>query len=116
LASGIATIFAGIGLFDAWSIPLLFALMGFGSGMASPSRDLMVRAATPKGSSGKVFGLVYSGIDCGSATGPILFGLFMDWKSPQIIFYGIAFFQIIAIFVAAQLNTINNAKLAASPN
>ncbi|SMC32132.1 MFS transporter [Polynucleobacter kasalickyi] len=116
LASGIATIFAGIGLFDAWSIPLLFALMGFGSGMASPSRDLMVRAATPKGSSGKVFGLVYSGIDCGSATGPILFGLFMDWKSPQIIFYGIAFFQIIAIFVASQLNTINNAKLAAQPN
>lgn len=115
LASGIATIFAGAGLFAAWSIPLLFALMGFGSGMASPSRDLMVRAATPKGSSGKVFGLVYSGIDCGSATGPILFGLFMDWKSPEIIFYGIAFFQIIAIFVAAQLNTLNNAKLAASP-
>lgn len=116
LASGIATIFAGAGLFAAWSIPLLFALMGFGSGMASPSRDLMVRAATPKGSSGKVFGLVYSGIDCGSATGPILFGLFMDWKSPEIIFYGIAFFQIIAIFVAAQLNTLNNAKLVARTN
>jgi len=116
LASGIATIFAGFGFFAAWSIPLLFAIMGFGSGMASPSRDLMVRAATPKGSSGKVFGLVYSGIDCGSATGPILFGLFMDWKSPEIIFYGIAFFQIIAIFVASQLNSHNLARLSAQPN
>ena len=111
LASGIATIIAGTGIFAAWSVPLLFVLMGFGSGMAAPARDLMVRAATPKGSSGKVFGVVYSGIDCGSATGPILFGLFMDWKSPEIIFYSVAILQIVAIFVAAQLNTINNAKL-----
>lgn len=114
-ASGVAAVFAGLGLFDSWSVPIIFALMGFGSGMAAPARDLMVRAATPKGSSGKVFGVVYSGIDCGSATGPILFGLFMDWKNPEVIFYAIAFFQIIAIFVAMQLNSINSTNLSKSP-
>ena len=116
LVSGVMAIIAGVGVFPGWCVPIIFALMGFGSGMAGPARDLMVRAATPPGASGRVFGMVYSGIDLGSATGPILFGLIMDWKNPQMIFYAIAFFQLGAILVASQLNRYNlNHQMSLKP-
>ena len=116
LVSGVMAIIAGVGVFPGWCVPIIFALMGFGSGMAGPARDLMVRAATPPGASGRVFGMVYSGIDLGSATGPILFGLIMDWKNPQMIFYAIAFFQLGAILVASQLNRYNlNYQMSLKP-
>jgi MFS family permease len=112
LISGVMAIVTGMGIFPGWTVPVLFALMGFGGGMAGPARDLMVRAGTPKGASGRVFGLVYSGIDFGAASGPVLFGLFMDWKSPEIIFYSIAVLQLIAVLVAHLLNQHNKNKLA----
>jgi predicted MFS family arabinose efflux permease len=112
LISGVMAIVTGLGIFPGWTVPVLFALMGFGGGMAGPARDLMVRAGTPKGASGRVFGLVYSGIDFGAASGPVLFGLFMDWKSPEIIFYSIAVLQLIAVLVAHLLNQHNKNKLA----
>ena len=111
IISGVMSIVAGLGVFPGWTVPIIFALMGFGGGMAGPARDLMVRAGTPKGASGRVFGLVYSGIDFGAASGPVLFGLFMDWKSPESIFYSIAILQLIAVFVAHLLNQ-HNKKLA----
>jgi MFS family permease len=110
--SGVVAIITGLGIFPGWTVPILFALMGFGGGMAGPARDLMVRAGTPKGASGRVFGLVYSGIDFGAASGPLLFGLFMDWKSPEIIFYSIAALQLIAVLVAHLLNQYNKNKAA----
>ena len=112
LISGVMAIVTGMGIFPGWTVPVLFALMGFGGGMAGPARDLMVRAGTPKGASGRVFGLVYSGIDFGAASGPVLFGLFMDWKSPEIIFYSIAVLQLIAVVVAHLLNQHNKNKLS----
>ncbi|HEX8740959.1 MAG TPA: MFS transporter, partial [Casimicrobiaceae bacterium] len=55
-----------------------FALAGFSIGVTSPSRDLIVRNATPKGASGRVYGFVYSGLDTGSMLGPLWFGLMLD--------------------------------------
>jgi MFS family permease len=107
IISGLMAVVTGLAIFPGWTMPVIFALMGFGGGMAGPARDLMVREGTPKGASGRVFGLVYSGVDVGSATGPLLFGLFMDWKSPEIIFYSIAVLQILAVIVAYQLNNYN---------
>ena len=46
-------------------------LAGAASGITTPSRDMLVRAATPKGASGRVFGFVYSGLDLGSALIPL---------------------------------------------
>lgn len=105
--SGLMAVVTGLAIFPGWTVPLIFALMGFGGGMTGPARDLMVRAGVPKGASGRVFGLVYSGIDVGSASGPLLFGLFMDWKSPHLIFFAIAAFQLLAIAVSHQLNQHN---------
>ncbi|MEK7836871.1 MAG: MFS transporter, partial [candidate division NC10 bacterium] len=52
------------------TLPLLAVMMtltGFCLGVTSPSRDMLVRAATPPGASGKVYGFVYSGLDLGSS-------------------------------------------------
>ncbi len=56
---------------------------GFLQGATTPSRDLIVRGAAPKGASGRVFGFVYSGLDAGSALAPVLIGLLLDHGRPD---------------------------------
>jgi MFS family permease len=67
-------------------LPLL-ALTGAAGGLTNPSRDMIVRSATPPGASGKVFGFVYSGLDVGSFLAPPLFGFLMSSGMPTIIFW-----------------------------
>lgn len=67
---------AGAG--PSWMALPLMGLIGLCSGVAGPSRDLMIRAAAPQGATGRVYGVVYSGLDSGLALGPLLFGLVMD--------------------------------------
>jgi len=57
---------------------VLVVLAGLCSGVAAPSRDMLVRRVTPKGATGSVYGLVYSGMDVGMALGPVFFGLMLD--------------------------------------
>lgn len=67
-------------------LPLL-ALAGAAGGLTGPSRDMIVRNATPPGASGKVFGFVYSGLDVGSFLAPPTFGFLMTAGVPVIIFW-----------------------------
>jgi len=62
------------------------ALAGFASGTTTPSRDMLVRGATPPGSTGKVFGFVYSGLDLGAAVTPPILGVFIDHGAPRQVF------------------------------
>lgn len=78
---------------------IAFAIIGFMYGVVFPSRELLVRAATPKGASGRVFGFVYSGMDFGSAMTPILFGWFVDTGIPRSAFLCVAVFWAISIAV-----------------
>lgn len=90
----------------ALPLPVLFgavALAGLASGVTSPSRDMLVRAATPRGSSGKVFGFVYSGLDLGSSTGPLIFGALMDHGAPRAVFLAIALLMLLTIFTVVQV-------------
>jgi MFS family permease len=68
----------------------LFAAIGCAVGSTGPSRDLIVRSATPKGASGRVYGFVYSGLDIGSTVGPIWFGLMLDHAMARGLFFAIA--------------------------
>ncbi len=68
-------------------LPILLALAGAAGGVTNPSRDMIVRNATPPGASGKVFGFVYSGLDIGSFVAPPLFGLLMGAGLPAVIFW-----------------------------
>ena len=67
-------------------LPLL-ALAGAAGGATGPSRDMIVRGATPPGASGKVFGFVYSGLDIGSFLAPPFFGWLMGAGYPAMIFW-----------------------------
>jgi MFS family permease len=90
----------GAAVLPGWLALPLMALIGFFSGVAGPSRDLMIRAAAPKNATGRVYGVVYSGLDSGLSVGPALFGLVMDAGHPGWLFAGIALFQALAIVTA----------------
>ena len=100
---GAISILIGSLLIPSAMILTLFTLMGFCVGIAGPSRDLMIRAATPKEASGRVFGIVYSGLDSGLALGPWLFGLLMDWQLTSTLFFVIAAFLLASLLTAYQV-------------
>jgi MFS family permease len=64
----------------------LMAIAGLLQGIVMPSRDLLVRAVTPPGSFGKVFGFVTSGFNIAGMVAPIVFGWMMDQGNPQAVF------------------------------
>jgi FSR family fosmidomycin resistance protein-like MFS transporter len=88
-------------------------LAGIALGMTSPSRDLLVRAATPPGASGRVFGFVYSGLDLGSSTGPLLFGWLLDHGEPRGIFFGIAAVLVLCALTVVPLRASAGGRVAA---
>jgi MFS family permease len=57
---------------------VVLAGTGFAVGIGGPSRDMMIKKATPKGATGRVYGMVYSGLDVGFAISPLVFGGLMD--------------------------------------
>jgi len=88
----------------------LFALMvvsGIGNGIIRPARDMMLRAAAPKGSTGKVFGFVSAGIAAGSAVAPIPFGYMIDIGKPAWVFYLMAIFMVVALATVAVPKKLN---------
>jgi MFS family permease len=62
-----------------------------------------VRAATPPGATGRVYGFVYSGLDVGSLSTPVLYGWLMDHDLPQNVFYVAATFNVLAMLTVLQL-------------
>lgn len=99
-AAALLALVLAAGAGPAWMALPLMALIGLCSGVAGPSRDLMIRAAAPAGATGRVYGVVYSGLDSGLAIGPLLFGLVMDAGHPGWVFAGVALFQALAIATA----------------
>ena len=93
-------------------IPVLFCAIGFGYGVLAPSRDLLVKQVTPQGVSGRVYGIVYSGIDLGAAVGPFIFGFFMDAGLPKALFIGIALFQFMIIPTVLKVTSKNKVQVA----
>jgi MFS family permease len=94
------------------SIPVVFAVMtlaGLSIGVAQPARDMLVRAATPVGATGKVFGFAYSGLDVGSAATPIVFGWLMDHGQPRTLFV------LIAILMVLTIGTVVEVRRRAAP-
>jgi MFS family permease len=78
----------------------MIAVIGLASGIAGPSRDFMVRAAAPRNATGRVYGVVYSGLDIGLSFAPLIFGTLMDIHHPAGVFVAIGVFQLLALFTA----------------
>jgi len=91
-----ASVALGVLPFTGAMVAVFFA--GLAQGCTSPSRDILVKRATPPGATGKVFGFVYSGLDAGSMSAPLLFGALLDRHAVQAIFLCIALFYALSIF------------------
>jgi len=110
LALGVAAILA-VALatlpLPRWMVLPLMTGIGFCTGVAGPSRDLLVRrVATSRfgqAAYGRVYGFVYSGLDVGLALAPIVFGVFMDHRRFAQVLIGIAMLQVLAIFTALRV-------------
>ena len=95
--------FAGVS--GAMVVPT-FALIGFVMGSTGPSRDLIVRNATPKGAAGRVYGFVYSGLDLGAMIGPVWFGVMLDHGMGREMFY------VVAVLLALAVGTVVRVRRA----
>ena len=105
LAACIA-LWMALGPVPGWAVPVLFGAMGVVSGSAGPSRDMLVKRSTPANASGRVFGVVYSGLDIGQALAPLLFGRLMDLHQHRAIWIGLAAVQGVLIVSAFQVGRV----------
>jgi MFS transporter, FSR family, fosmidomycin resistance protein len=110
IALGVSAVFALVlawGGLPAWSVIPLMACMGFGSGVAGPSRDLLVRGAATarfgKSAYGRIYGFVYSGLDVGLAATPLIFGPLLDHGRFSAALVGVAVLQCAALASAARV-------------
>ena len=95
------------GLAPGWTVPAIMAAMGFGVGIAGPSRDLLVRQAATRGTGqaayGRVYGFVYSGLDVGIALVPLIFGPMLDAGHYSPALYSVAALQVLAVITALKV-------------
>lgn len=82
---------------NGYTAAAITALAGFGTGLAGPSRDMLIKRAAPPGATGRVYGTVYSGLDLGFALAAPIFGAFMDHGHPQGVFWGAATVLILGV-------------------
>ena len=102
-ATGLAAGATLLALIAAGWIPLAaivvtIGLVGFAIGATGPSRDLIVRHATPRGAAGRVYGFVYSGLDLGGTLAPAGFGWMLDHRQGRGVLFVVAGLFVTAIF------------------
>ena len=92
-----------VGAVDLGTILLMLAMAagGMASGIIAPSRDMIVRAVTPPGSFGKVFGFVTTGFNIGGIVAPPIYGALMDHGHPRAVFVVIGVSSLVAIVTVA---------------
>ena len=111
LAAVVALMLA-LGSLAAWMVPVLFGVMGFAAGIAGPSRDLLVKRSTPENASGRVYGVVYAGLDIGQAVSPLIFGTLMDHGQYRGVLLGLALMQGVLIASAFNVRRVRRTALA----
>ena len=92
---GAAVLILAVGAVNLGPVLVVGAMgaAGFLSGMISPSRDMLVRAASPPGAFGRVFGIVTTGFNIGGTVGPLLGGWIMDHDLPRWVFFSSVVFM-----------------------
>jgi MFS family permease len=88
------------------------AAAGLGTGLAGPSRDMLIRQAAPAGATGRVYGTVYSGLDVGFAAAAPVFGALLDGGRPAAVFTGAALTLMLGVACAAAVGMAQRARPA----
>jgi MFS transporter, FSR family, fosmidomycin resistance protein len=112
-ASGVTILILAYVNFSPIFLIAMMTLTGFLNGMIMPSRDLIVRAVTPPGSFGLVFGFVSTGFAVSAVIAPPLYGWLMDQGEPRVILLCAAAFTILSLLMA---QTARPAKTPAAAN
>ena len=105
--SALAILAVAMNLVPGAALAAALAISGFASGVVAPSRDLIVRASTPPGAAGRVFGFVYSGLDVGAFATPVFYGWMLDHGMPHAVFYTIFAFTFAAMLTVLLVRVAN---------
>jgi MFS family permease len=109
--AAIVALIVGFTDLPAMAVPVMFGVMGFGTGIAGPSRDLLVKRSSPDNATGRVYGVVYSGLDIGQAVAPLMFGTLMDMHRPAQVWLGLAVVQGVLIVSAFNVRRVRRTTL-----
>ena len=100
LAAACLFALAGTGWLPPMGAAAAVALAGLGTGLAGPSRDMLIRQAAPAGATGRVYGTVYSGLDVGFAAAAPVFGALLDRGASSAVFAGAALALVLGVISA----------------
>ena len=109
--AAVIALYLGFGTFAAAVVPVLFGMMGFFAGISGPSRDLLVKRSTPDNATGRVYGVVYAGLDIGQAVSPLIFGALMDQRKYSTVLLGLAVVQAVLIVSAFNVRRVRRTAL-----
>ncbi len=110
VAAGVALLI-GFGPVPGLAVPALFGVMGFATGISGPSRDLLVKKSTPENATGRVYGIVYSGLDIGQAIAPLFFGTLMDHGQYRGVWVGLVAAQGLLVLSAFNVRRVRRTPL-----
>jgi MFS transporter, FSR family, fosmidomycin resistance protein len=113
--AGAIALFIGFSTLPAAAVPALFGAMGFAVGIAAPSRDLLVKRSTPENATGRVYGVVYAGLDIGQAIAPLIFGTLMDHQQYRGVWLGLVMVLGVLIASAFKVGRVRRTALAPAP-
>ncbi len=110
VVTAIVCVLIGLIDFNALTLVVLMSAAGFFSGLTMPSRDMIVRAVTPPGAYGRVFGFVSSGFNIAGIVAPIIFGQLLDHGYVREMFFFMALCALLAISTVAFSTTRKRAE------
>jgi hypothetical protein len=82
---------------------------------AGPSRDIIVKRAAPDNATGRVYGVVYSGLDIGQAVVPLVIGHLMDLQMFSSVFLALALLQGVLIVNAFSVRRVRRTVALPAP-
>ena len=99
--SAVMLLLVGSGWLPGGLALVVTSLAGLGTGLAGPSRDMLIKRASPPGATGRVYGTVYSGLDIGFALSAPVFGAILDRGSAGGVFVGAAAALVLGVTCAS---------------
>ncbi len=100
LGSGVLLALVGTSWLPGYAALGVAMVAGFGTGLAGPSRDMLVKRAAPPGATGRVYGMVYSGLDLGFCLAAPVFGYMLDHHMDAGVFLGAAAGMVLSVVSA----------------
>ena len=100
MGSGILLFIVGTGWLPGMGAVAVASIAGLGTGLAGPSRDMLIKRAAPPGATGRVYGTVYSGLDLGFCLAAPVFGWMLDHQMDNSVFYGAAIALVLSVVSA----------------